>query len=249
MRFYLFLLLVPILLAQQPKAPEPSFVRILPVGDMPPWQEKIQNGVRVQIPPPPGALPIEKATMAISESRGETLSLVLGKMTKYLPLDGSLPSVQLFEDKFMKGDPWVKAANRPGTQSLMLLIRDPRQAKPSWKTPIAKMIPDDLISFPPESLRFANISASKIVVRIDEAPAFTLSPGDIVIKKQQAGKVTLLIGTANEGQRPKRIYKNRLTIKDGERTGIFIYRSDGKAADEAPKIRFFPERPTVPKRK
>ncbi len=249
MRSLLLFLFTPLLLAQEPKAPESSFVRVLPVGDMPPWKEQIKNGVRVQIPPPPGAVPIEKATIPVNGGKGETLSLVLGKMTKYFELDGELPKVQLFENELMQDNPWVDATNSPGSTALMLLMQDPRQSKPSWNHPISKMIADDLASFPLESLRFVNVSGATIIVRIEKEPAFSLAPGAVVVKGSKPGKHTLLIGTAGAGEKPKRIYKNRITMKPGERTGIFMYRTSSTAADSAPKVRFFPEKPSIPKRK
>jgi hypothetical protein len=249
MRFLLIILLAPVLFAQQPNALKRTHVRFLPVGDQPPWKERIENGVRIQIPPPPGAVPPNEVTISVSGAKSETIPLVLGRMSKQLEVGGKIVPIQLFEGDVARGDSWFDARLRPGATALVVLCRDPAVAGATWAKPVSKVVPDDLASFPDRTIRLVNVSRSRIAIRIDQEKAFSLTPGEFKFKTLKSGKRILLIGEIRKEGGTKTLFKNMVPIEQGKRNTVVIYRSDGGKGDGVAKVRMFPERAPAPLKK
>ena len=212
-------------------------MRFLPVGDLPPHRETIKNGVRIQFPPAPGSVPPTPTTLAIDHKEGRDVPLRLKEFTEWSSINPRAGGVKLFQGKQIGGKPWISSRFSSKSQSLGVLYAD-HQNK-NWFNPKMMMVPDDLSTFPPESIRFVNVSHCSALVRFGNEKAHVIAPGKVLLKKLKQGNHPVLVGylAPSKNNAREMIFQNELMMRPKQRIQAFFYQSRGKNPRKA--VKFF----------
>ena len=215
-------------------------MRFLPLGDLPPHRETIKNGVRIQFPPAPGTVPPKPTTLAIDPKAGRDVPLRLKEFTQWSSIDPTAGGVKLFQGKQIGGKPWISSRFSSKAQSLGVLYPD-HQNK-NWFNPRMMMVPDDLSSFPPGSVRFVNVSYYPALVRFGNEKADVIAPGKVLLKKLKQGNHPVLVGylVPDKNNAREVIFQNELMMRPKQRIQAFFYQARGKNPRKA--VKFFHRR-------
>ena len=73
-------LLLPLVVTGQEKLP-PKYLRLVPLGELPPWKEEIREDRRIQLPPEPGQMPPGKIEVSGGDLNGFGGNLYLRRLT------------------------------------------------------------------------------------------------------------------------------------------------------------------------
>ena len=152
-------------------------MRFLPLGDLPPHRETIENGVRIQFPPALGTIPPKPTTLAIDHKEGRDVPLRLKEFTEWSSINPTAGGVKLFQGKQIGGKPWISSRFSSKSQSLGVLYAD-HQNK-NWFNPKIITVPDDLSTFPAGSIRFVNVSHCSALVRFGNEKADRAGSGGV----------------------------------------------------------------------
>ena len=212
-------------------------MRFLPLGDLPPHRETIKNGVRIQFPPAPGTVPPKPTTLAVDTKEGRDVPLRLKEFTEWSSINPTAGGVKLFQGKQIGGKPWISSRFSSKSQSLGVLYAD-HQNK-NWFDPKMMMVPDDVSTFPPGSVRFVNVSHCSALVRFGDEKADVIAPGKVLLKKLKQGNHPVLVGylAASKNNAREVIFQNELMMKPKQRIQAFFYQARGKNPRKA--VKFF----------
>ncbi|MDA7882378.1 hypothetical protein N9A94_08750 [Akkermansiaceae bacterium] len=235
-------LLVPFSWAQE--AQPQKHLRFVPLGEMPPHQEKIENGVRVHLPPPPGTVPPKPTTLALDPKEGGEVILRLKEFTKLSSIKSTAGGVKLFEGKILGGKPWISSPFPSGNHTLGILYRDLK--KMDWFNPVMKIVPDDLGSFPLGTVRFVNVSQYPALVKVGDEKSVRINPGNHLIKTLKVGDTAMLVGYEPTKGGPEIIFKNNFNLKPKQRIQAFLYKAQGKNPRKEVRLFHHPESFTPP---
>ena len=231
----LALLLSPVAWAQDAKPPK--HFRFIPLGDRPPQEEIIKDGVRIHLPFPPGTIPPKPTTLAITPKEGKEVTLRLKEFTRWASVKPATGGVKIFEGKVIGGKPLIASRFPKKGQSLGVLYPD--HQKKNWFNPKMLIVSDDLISFPLGSVRFVNVSPHTALVRFGTAKADMIKPGEILIRKLKQGNNPVLVGYLDSTKNNARevIFDNAIVLNAKQRIQAFFYQAQSKNPKE--KVKFF----------
>ena len=212
-------------------------MRFIPLGDLPPHRETIKNGVRIQFPPAPGTVPPKPTTLAIDPKEGRDVPLRLKEFTEWSSINPTAGGVRIFQGKQIGGKAWISSSFSSKSQSLGVLYTD-HQNK-NWFNPKMMLVPDDLSTFPPGSIRFVNVSHCSALVRFGNEKADVIAPGKVLLKKLKQGNHPVLVGYLVPDKKNARevIFQNELMMKPKQRIQAFFYQAQGKNPRKA--VKFF----------
>lgn len=212
-------------------------MRFIPLGDLPPHRETIKNGVRIQFPPAPGTVPPKPTTLAIDPKEGRDVPLRLKEFTGWSSINPTAGGVRIFQGKQIGGKAWISSSFSSKSQSLGVLYAD-HQNK-NWFNPKMMLVPDDLSTFPPGSIRFVNVSHCSALVRFGNEKADVIAPGKVLLKKLKQGNHPVLVGYLAPSKNNARevIFQNELMMKPKQRIQAFFYQARGKNPRKA--VKFF----------
>lgn len=212
-------------------------MRFIPLGDLPPHRETIKNGVRIQFPPAPGTVPPKPTTLAIDPKEGRDVPLRLKEFTEWSSINPTAGGVRIFQGKQIGGKAWISSSFSSKSQSLGVLYAD-HQNK-NWFNPKMMLVPDDLSTFPPGSIRFVNVSHCSALVRFGNEKADVIAPGKVLLKKLKQGNHPVLVGYLAPSKNNARevIFQNELMMKPKQRIQAFFYQARGKNPRKA--VKFF----------
>lgn len=229
-------------------------LRILPVGDPPPFEQKFEGKVRVQKPLPLGALPPQQIAITNKDGGqvGAPLNLGLGQISRILPVtSGKVPLHEL--NKGAIEPRAFHTLKMPRAQAgLAIIWRDPKRKK--WPHALSLTLPDDGKSFAAGKARIVNVSSASVRLII-EAPGkkkeqVVLPRGKFV---QRAGTSRIEIKAPVNGKW-KRVYAAVPLANKVARANLVVYNSDGIGADRFHPTKVHPlvdrvVNPKVPKPK
>lgn len=213
-------------------------VRLLAVGNSPPYRQEVRDGVRYELPPPPGSIPprtlmLVRMTEEDPVELGE-LRLQLGRLSGEIELREGEGTLQLRDDK---GAPWATVPCPAEGDFLVLLWRDP--AVGVWTQPKLKVVPD---LREPGKVSFLNVSRSPVAIVVGERRQ-ALKPLQQWVTDLGAGEpVSFQLGMAGEDGRLEREVSLALEQSEGESTLVIIASSDGERARRPLKITRLRER-------
>ncbi len=200
-------------------------VRLLCLGEPPPWREDIKGGVRVQLPPPPGSLPPSWVTFK-QGGKKTTLAMRLSQLTQPVSYPAASEQLEFLEGKSASGDPWFVRPLPKSSHSLIVLWRGSRDGK--WFKPRGKVLVDSVTAFPAGNIRLVNFGHLPVKVRIAQSrEVLTIEPGKGLIREVETGENELQIEAKDAAGKRFRIFRNVFKIKSGERVNAFIYKADG----------------------
>jgi hypothetical protein len=166
-------------------------LRVLAVGDPPPFVQEVRDGARYEVAPSADAIPPRVVTVPVQTKPGDSagstampLRLRLGQTSA--PLLLPLPKDLRIELKSEQGAKWLGVPLQSCGASLALVWRGSR----SWSEARTIVVPDDTEARMEGNVHFANLTASPMAViigsekiRLDPGRTFTrhLSPGSAAL--------------------------------------------------------------------
>ena len=223
------LLLVPLLaaLASAQEAPTAS-LRLLALGELPPFRQEIRDGVRRELDPPEGSIPprtLEAGLPATAEkdakAPGFRLQLgMLGLPAKVFPVDAK---VKLRDSE--QGE-WAVIPCPAGARTLAVLWRK----GDSWKKPEVLALPDLAPDHDPRTFRFVNVAPQTVGVVFGEK-RFQLEAGKTLSLTLPDGAkaVSVSVLFAGPGGALKPCFSGMAEPRKGSATQYFIHRADGES--------------------
>ena len=234
--------LLPWLLPAQtnsPAAPESAReMRVLAVGDLPPFRQEIRDGVRYELPPPPGSIPPRSFRLAGASASSGPVPLALGRISQAVKVPaGKGPLALVGGDAAGDGqEPWLRLERPEMGDFLVLLCRHPQ--RPSWREePVALVLPDGSAGAPAGSLFIVNAYPQAIMVRWN-GRALPLARGAVERRELGAdgGEAVLEILARDASGAERRYYSGSVTQNAGERGWVVIHRADGEGARRPLKV-------------
>ena len=223
----------PALLAQDDDEKRNRALRILAVGQEPPWREVIQGGRRVQVPPPLGSLPPGRLQLSNAEGveLGEAVGLKLNQFSNIMPVSPGTHPLHAVGEGGLDPAPWHKFKFPSVAAGLAILWRDPKEGK--WtKGCKGILLRDDLAGFPAGRVRIVNVSKYPLGLKFG-AEKGLLKTGQVLIRAGKSGsfsKVPLELSVKDpKTGRWVRALSQEINQKATERTHIVLYTTDGEA--------------------
>lgn len=224
------LLLSSLLLAQEEKVP-PRTLRLLAVGDAPPFRQEIRDGVRYELEPPEGSVPPNRIELRYGEEKGEEMRFVLKRTTSRVELPGAALALRIYAGE----DLWHTLNLPEGGDYLAVLVRDPE--KQSWVSALSLLVPDGGARFGDGDVRFINLTGVPIGFEMSEGARFPVASGKVVTQRlgEHPGAPTKAFY-----QDPKRgwrrFWSSALVQNRGERSTVLSYRADGESPRRPVKL-------------
>jgi len=240
-RFLLLALTMSSLTQAQNDAPR-KFVRFLPLGELPVWEETFKDGVRVQKPPPKGSLPPGSVTYSQGE-QVKALRFSLRSMSDIATFPSNAEGIVLKEGEQAGGEEFIRSKMPSAPMSLGVLFRDNDEM--TWEQPRMVMLADDANAFPAGQMRFVNTSHLVVIVHIAGSKPFGLAPGKVTTKSVKLGDNAIKVGYKTADGGSKAIWQNTVKVGKGDRVQCFFYKAQGKDPSQAVRFLSFPE--AIPK--
>lgn len=164
----LILLLASACLHAQEAGTPPSVLRVLPLGDPPPFRQIVTGDHRQELEVQRGSLPPRKISLMDAKD-SVPVGLSLGRISDPLPLPAGAAPLTLKDEAGFK----LSLPACTGTARLALLWRDPDK---TWDAPRALVLPDSPADFPAGRLRIVNLLPAPLALRLD-GTVTQLEPG------------------------------------------------------------------------
>jgi hypothetical protein len=208
----------------------PHRLRLLAVGDPPPFVQEVRDGARYEVPPAEGAVPPREVMVPVAAKSGDPsdstrtpLRLRLGQPSNSveLPLPGNL-RVDL-ESK--QGAKWLGVPLLPCGASLALVWRGGRD----WNEARTLVVPDDSQARMEGNVHFTNLTASPMAVVIG-GEKIRLDPGKSFTRQQAPGSaaIPLEIFYPTSAGALRLCHSASLESSRGNFRRLVIYAADGK---------------------
>lgn len=218
------------------------FVRYMAIGEKPPFDFKEEDGVRVEVPPPPGSEP--PASLWIPGLKGDKkkLKMELTGVNPYKEIDPNLGDAKLYLGADKKKI-WANMKIPTAKLSTAIFVRRKGQ---TWDKPGLKVIKDDLKSFPLNTIRIVNLSPYPAGITI--ADKKTVKIGKEEVKALPVGEEDIVkIFYQNKSGRKASLYSNLLELKKNERMHAYLYLDDGPRSRGKVRLKRFRENFRMPK--
>jgi hypothetical protein len=209
--------------------PKPHLLRVLAVGDPPPFVQEVRDGARYEVPPPEGSIPPRSLVIPVKVSKEKDaepvklpLRLRLGQVSQpiELPLDDSR-EIKLNREQ---GSTWLALKIPPVSASLALVCRGQR----NWDEPRAIILADDPTQRTEGSVHFANLSGltAGIVLGTEK---IRLDPGKVFshLISPNGPALPLTISYPDSGGALETCLSTMLEGTRGGVRHIIIYTADG----------------------
>ena len=226
MKTYLSVLLLAAGVSSAQETPTAS-LRLLTLGELPPFRQEIRDGVRRELDPPEGSIPprVLEAGLQLAAEKDEKppafrLQLSLpSQPAKVFPVDGK---VKLRDPA--KGD-WAEVPCPAGAKVFAVLWR----STDSWNKPEVLALPDLGADHDPRTFRFVNVAAQTVGVVFGEQ-RYQLQAGKVLSltlpEQTKAASVSILM--AGPGDRLMPCFSGMAESRPGMATQYFVHRADGE---------------------
>ena len=215
------------ILAQE--KPKPHLLRVLAIGDPPPFVQEVRDGARYEVAPPEGAIPprsllipVKVSTVKDAEPVKLPLRLRLGQVSQ--PIELPLQDGREIQINREQGSKWLALKIPPAAASLALVCRGPR----NWDEPRAIILADDPTQRTEGSVHFANVSGLTVGIVLG-TEKIRLDPGNVFSRSISlngpAQPLTISYAAAGGG-----LETCLSSLLEGTRNGvrrIIIYTADG----------------------
>jgi hypothetical protein len=225
MRSYLSVLWVAAGLAAAQDIPTAS-LRLLALGELPPFRQEIRDGVRRELDPPEGSLPPRVLEAGLQPAAAKDAKPPAFRLQLALPS----PPAKVFPvaDKVTLRDPangdWAEVPCPAGAKVLAILWRP----ADSWRNPAVLALPELTADHDPRAFRFVNVAAQTVGVVFGER-RYQLQVGKVLSltlpEQTKAASVSILM--AGPGDRFTPCFSGLAEAKPGMATQFFVHRADG----------------------
>lgn len=223
----------------KPKPP-PRSLRLLPLGETPPFRQEVRDGVRFELEPAPGSIPPRQVRLGTGEA-AVVIRLNLGRASESAKLaPGTAPVI--LRDAKAGDDPAVKpwlTLQAPETGDVLGVIwRDPGTP---WSKPNTLVFPDSAATFPSGSIRIVNLLPVEAALILG-AENLLLKPGNSLVKTVAIGiDHPVQIAYKNKSGQFQRFHSGSVLLNRNERAQLFIHRADGDKPRQPAKAVIFNE--------
>ncbi|MEI7910909.1 MAG: hypothetical protein WCK77_14830 [Verrucomicrobiota bacterium] len=204
-------------------------LRVLPLGDPPPFVQEMRDGARYEVPPPAGVIPPRMVMIpapakpgAAQQASQPPLRLRLGRPSVAVTLTD--PQQQQVALNLEQGANWLNVPLDPCGSSLALVWRWGK----SWDKARTLVLPDDSAARAEGNVQFANLTASSMGV-VFGTEKLRLEPGMTFSRKltadSPATSVEILYPSPSGGF--KLCLSTRLDATPGVFSRLLIYAADG----------------------
>jgi len=229
-------------------------VRILPVGESPPFLQEIRDGVRYELEVPPDSIPPREVVpscgkdvppdkdpkLAKDPQAAKPLGLHLGRISA----PATVPAGAGIFDLKRVGEgpdakPWLRIQRPEAGDFLLFLWRDPN--KKSWRDALGLCVPDGPLGAPAGTVRIVNLFPQAVRI-LWAGEALMLVPGKTIGRTVKPGaEMPFQILVADKSGAMKLYYSGNVTQNPGERSLVAIYRADGVAPRRPVKVEILRE--------
>lgn len=223
-------------------------LRILPVGDSPPFMQEVRDGVRYEVDPPAESLPprellrrqTQEETQNPETEKPSSIPLHLNRISPQANCPPGAESIDFIRAGETAESPaWLRVKLPEEGDAMVLLWRDPKEK--SWNKAASLVLPDGGSGNPAGSVRFINLfpttlrivwGSDKLLLKSGASFTRRIKPGTDVAFE--------ILSVGPEGS-PRRYYSNQITQNAGERGFIVIYQADGESPRRPLKTLVFRE--------
>ena len=219
----------------------PHIFRVLPLGDQPPFQQEVRNGIRYELDPPKGSVPPPKVEV-LTDSK--PMVQAHGKLLPFrlrLCSPSPLRRIKVGHEKALPiqihgGEPWGILPLSEGQRSMIVAWRSPNTP---WERPRFMALEDGPAAVPSESVRFLNLSGVPVGLQWGNSK-FGLKPGKLVVHPfpEKAKRVVLTVFVPSADGEFQQTFSNVVVRDSSKMHQYFIYQTDGKGP--RPPVRVVP---------
>ncbi len=212
----------------EPVKTPPRQMRLLTVGEDPPFRQEIRDGVRYQLPAPPGSLPpVELEVMVAAgddrEKASGSLRLRMGSMSAPVTVPGGVrPLIFRVPKAGMESEPWHRIQPPENGDFIVVMWRG--QKDNTWDKPSSFVIPANL---PPGKASLVNVAPGTVAVVYD-SEKIALPPKRPVMRTLNPGKPIGFQVGLSRGNGFKRLVSRSLEQGPGQHSIVVFYRADGE---------------------
>jgi len=230
----------------QPEAPKHS-LRLLTIGDPPPFIQQVRDGVRYEVPPPPEMIPPRNIVLPaptkdnkIEKPEPHSARLRLSQIST--PMVMTLPESKEVTLKTDNGNPWLNIPLQPTTGTLAIIWRGGKD----WNTPKVITVPDDANANASGNINFSNVSPFPIGVTF-RGENIRLNPGMSYSRNVSGGSTTPLeISYFTANGTAMKFHSTSIEGTQGISSRIVVYQSDAKNPRNPIKVLQLDERVQQP---
>lgn len=205
-------------------------VRLLALGDPPPYRQEVRGGVAYELDPPPGSIPPRMIALSFTKEDSEEAigecRLTLRRMSQRLVAPaGAGPLLLRDAGDDAPGKPWLKV-QRPARGDFVVMVwRDPDSK--TWDKVRSMVLTDTPEVAPAGSLTIINLAVNRLALVIDDEK-LVLPPGRPV-RRRVAPRRPVPIQVARAGEAGKFESFLSRTVETGpdERSLVVFFRADG----------------------
>ena len=227
------------------KPKPPRALRLLPLGETPPFRQDVRDGVRYELEPAPGSIPPRQ----IRFGEGDTARLIrlnLGRASESIKIPAGTAAV-LFHESTAPADPttppWLTLHPPEAGDVLAVIWRDPGTR---WSVPRSLLFADSAAALPAGSVRIVNLLPVDAAL-IFSADRVILSPGKSLVKAIPVGTdLPIQIAYKNSSGQYQHFYSGAVLLNANERAQVFIHRADGEKPRQPAKVVTFNEPAPLP---
>jgi hypothetical protein len=230
----------------QPETAKHS-LRILAIGDPPPFVQQVRDGVRYEVPPPPEMIPPRNLVLPVPAKdnkieKAEPLSTRLRLSQISTPMVMPMPESKQVTLKTDTGSPWLDIPLQQSPATLAIVWRGGKD----WKTPKVITLPDDAHANASGNVNFSNVSPFPIGVTF-RGENIRLNPGMSYSRNVSGSSSTPLeISYFTANGTPKKFHSASIEGMNGISSRLVIYQSDAKNPRNPIKVLQLEERVQQP---
>jgi hypothetical protein len=243
----LFLLAITSAPAQEsPPAAKPGTtartMRVLPLGEPPPFRQEVKNGVRQEQEPDARNIPPREVLLGKGET-AVTIRLNLGRATEAVKVPvGTAPVILNVKpapaDAKAAPKPWLTIPPLETGDLLALTWRDPGK---TWAQARVLVLPDSAAAFPAGNVRIVNLLPveAALVLGADQVivPAGTTLMRAIPVAVDSAIRIAFKNATGQFEQ----FYDASIQLNPTDRAQVVVHRADGEKPRQPAKAIIFNE--------
>jgi hypothetical protein len=224
-------------------------LRLLPLGEAPPFKFDFVDGARVEREPPAGSIPPRQVQIADAEGKevGQPIRLVLDQLSASIPVPaGRIPLHESGRGGFDATTWHAVTMPEKSSHALALLWRDP--VEKNWSKARSVILADDVASFPAGMVRLVNVSPWPVSIEFEGAK-FKLEAGKLAMQGKARAvyrQVPMGIEMQDSRGRAVPVFNQGINQAAGERTNVLIYRADGNQPRRPAKVKILRERAVLP---
>ena len=220
--------------------PPPRALRLLPLGEPPPFRQEVKDGVRYELEPAAGSIPPRQIRLGEGD-KATLVRLNLGRASESLKIPGGSAPV-IFREASAPDDPatkpWLTLMPPDTGNVLAVLWRDPGSR---WSQPRSYVFADSAAALPAGSLRIVNLLPVEAALIFGE-DRLILLPGKSLVKSLSVGTdQPIQIAFRNSSGQYQRFYSGAVLLNPNERAQIFVHRADGEKPRSPAKVVIFNE--------